>query len=112
MSKILRSSLLGLKALAEAAVQKVDEAEKHDLENRVTGNVDADKVKTLLEIQNQTIATMQAAIDQLQQRLSNAEANIGRLEAAQPARSRTPLQPVRGAEGGGGWIDNPPPNRR
>ena len=101
MSGFLRQVLLGTKAAVEFATQKVEEAEAQHLENKVTGSVDAEKVRTLLEKQNAAIDLMRGAIDQLQQRVSNLEGTVNRLEARLP-----PAPPAHSPIGGaGGWID-------
>jgi hypothetical protein len=104
MSGLLRSGLLGLKALAEVAVKKVEEAEAFDLQNKVTGTVDAGKVTNLLAEKDKTIATLASAVDQLQQRVSNLEAHVGRLEVRLPPGPPPAPPPMGGA---GGWIDPP-----
>ncbi len=96
MSGLLRQVLLGTKAAVEFAAQKVEEIEAQQLTNKATGAVDVEKVRAHLDKQDATIGHIKAAIDQLQQRVSNLEGLLNRLEAQLPK-----APPVGGA--GGGW---------
>lgn len=94
-----------MKVFAELATKRLDESEANNLQNKTTGTVDASKAKNLIDVQNKQIAIQASAIDQLQQRISNIEAHLNRLEVRLPASP--PPAPI----GVPGWIDNPPKNR-
>ena len=107
MSNLLTKTLLGVKTLAEIAAKKVEEADIATLESKAKGLIDLDKARTMFEKVFREQEVQNGAIDQLQQRVSNLESLVGRLEARVPGPP--PAPPPTG--GAGGWIDNPPPKR-
>lgn len=92
---LLTKGLRAAQALAEAAAKKAEEMDVANLEIRSQGVIDLDKARALIAELNKEQAQQNTAIDQLQQRVSNLESLVGRLEARSPAPPRTPI----------GWVE-------
>lgn len=104
---ILAKGLLGIKALAEHAAKMAEESDLASLESKAKGMIDLEKARQLFDRQAQSISLQNAAIDQLQQRVSNLESLCSRLEAR-----LSPSPPISAPVNTGGWVDPPPKSKR
>lgn len=95
---LLRQGLLGAKTFLELAAKKVEEAEAQQIENKITGGADTEKVMAILNGFRADLNNVRAAVEQLQQRVSNIESLQSRLEARLP-----PPPPAMPMGGAGGW---------
>lgn len=99
MSSLLSQAFRGMKAVAEFAASQAEKAEVENLQARERGNVDLTKVRTIIGEFAKQLQMVSAAIDQLQQRVSNLEGFLSRLEARLP-----PTLVPSPQEETGGWI--------
>lgn len=93
MSNLLVQGLRGLRTLSDLAAKKLEEVDASDLESRVRGQLDLNKVQAVF-------AQTNAAIDQLQQRVSNLESLVGQLEGRLPPKPPPATLPGRTTD----WV--------
>lgn len=94
--------------LAQASQDHLERMESRNVETKRTGAVDLGKVRQILDdfaAQQQVFA---AAVDQLQQRVSNLEGLVARLEARLPVQKQ-PITDHRKSPiaGPGNFLDTP-----